>query len=128
MLRKCPGLSSLSAISCERSDCLLSDLYQASDLKRDIQDRFETIFSARLARGAEITSIAVDTSRGSTRIATGTRDRCVQAWTFDFGSRKLVSIFSKENKGEIEMVPKALAFDINEERDLFIFGLYDGGL
>ncbi|KAF8880605.1 hypothetical protein CPB84DRAFT_1851829 [Gymnopilus junonius] len=90
--------------------CLVFLQYHANE------DRFETIFSARLARGAEITSIAVDTSRGSTRIATGTWDR------------KLVSVFSKENKGEIEMVPKALAFDTNEERDLFIFGLYDGGL
>jgi hypothetical protein len=30
-----------------------------------------------------------------------------------------------EGKG---IVPKAMAFDDNEERDLYIFGLYDGGL
>lgn len=93
-----------------------------------VQDKFETIFSARLARGAEITCITADVSSGSTRIATGTRDKCVQVWTFDSSRRKLESVFSKVDKGEREIVPKTLAFDNNSERDLYIFGLYDGGL
>jgi len=51
----------------------------------------------------------------------------VQVWAFDSSSRTLLPIHSKsyENK---DIVPKTVAFDKNEDRDLYVFGLFDGGL
>ncbi|KAF8873662.1 hypothetical protein CPB84DRAFT_1798181, partial [Gymnopilus junonius] len=102
--------------------CLVFLQYHANE------DRFETIFSSRLARGAEITCIAADTSMRSTRIAIGTQDKCIQVWTFESSSRKLEPVYSKMDQSDREIVPKALAFDTNSEQDLYVFGLYDGGL
>lgn len=94
-----------------------------------LQAQFEVIHSCRIARGGEIVSIAADMSvNGPSRIATGTRDKCVQVWTFDSSSRKLVPMYSKAYGADKEILPKSLAFDNNIDRDLYIFGLYDGGL
>jgi hypothetical protein len=93
------------------------------------QGRFEALHSARLARGEEITSITADISGEKTvRIATGTRDRCVQIWLFDSSTRELKKVYSMAYRDGKGIVPKALAFDSNEERDFYVFGLYDGGL
>jgi hypothetical protein len=62
------------------------------------------------------------------RIAIGTRDKCVQVWVFDSNNRKLDPVFSKGYSADKDIIPKALAFDSNPERDLHVFGLYDGGL
>jgi hypothetical protein len=94
-----------------------------------VQGRFEALYSACLAQGGEIICITANISGGNrARIATGTRDRCVQVWLFDSNNRELKAVYLKaygDNKG---IVPKALAFDANEDRDLYVFGLYDGGL
>ncbi len=80
----------------------------------------------RTAKGGEILHIAVDVSGlDSTRIAICGRDKCLQLWNFNSAARKLDSIFAK-SFGQDNIVPKALAFDNNVDRDLFIFGLYDG--
>ena len=85
--------------------------------------------SVRIAKGGEILSLAVDISGGiATRIATGTRDKCVQVWLFDSSSRTLQSVHSKAYGDDKSIVPKALAFADNEAKDLYVFGLYDGGL
>jgi hypothetical protein len=68
------------------------------------------------------------TRGNATRIATGTRDKCVQVWSFDSSSRKLISIHSNAFSQEKDIVPKCLAFEDNEKQDLYVFGLYDGGL
>lgn len=81
----------------------------------------------RTTKGGEILYIAVDVSGvDSTRIAICGRDKCLQLWNFDSGARKLESIFAKSFGEDKDIVPKALAFDNNIDRDLFIFGLYDG--
>ena len=93
------------------------------------QGCFEAVHSARLARGEEITCITADISGEKTvRIATGTRDRCVHVWLFDSSTRELKKVYSMEYSSDKGIVPKALAFDSNEERDFYVFGLYDGGL
>ena len=85
--------------------------------------------SVRIAKGGEILSLAVDISGGiATQIATGTRDKCVQVWLFDSSSRTLQSVHSKAYGDDKSIVPKALAFADNEAKDLYVFGLYDGGL
>ena len=74
-------------------------------------------------------TLTADTTRGNaTRIATGTRDKCVQVWSFDSSSRKLVSIHSNAFGCDKDIMPKGLAFETNERQDLHVFGLYDGGL
>ena len=104
-------------------------LHPHNNVRLHVQGRFEALYSARLARGGEIICITADISGGNTvRIATGTRDKCVQVWLFDSSAHELKAVHSKaygDNKG---IVPKALAFDANEDRDLYVFGLYDGGL
>lgn len=91
--------------------------------------RFEAIHSVRIGRGGEILSLAADTTTGNTtRIATGTRDKCVQVWTFEPITPKLVSIHSSAFSENKDIVPKALAFDNDPNRDLYIFGIFDGGL
>jgi hypothetical protein len=83
----------------------------------------------RIGRGGEILSLAADTTSGNTtRIATGTRDKCIQVWTFESIAPKLVSIHSSAFSENKDIVPKALAFDNNPNHDLFIFGIFDGGL
>ncbi|KAF9521979.1 hypothetical protein CPB83DRAFT_920414 [Crepidotus variabilis] len=91
--------------------------------------RFESVCSACIARGGEILSMtAEDLGGGSTRIATGTRDKCVQFWTFDSSAQKLLSMHSSAFSQEKDIIPKSLAFDNNESKDLCVFGLYNGGL
>jgi len=73
-------------------------------------------------------ALTADTTWGdTTRIATCTRDKCVQVWAFDSSSRTLLAIHSKFYEDK-DIVPKTVAFDTNENRDLYVFGLYDGGL
>lgn len=104
-------------------------LHPHNNVRPHVQGRFEALYSARLARGGEIICITADISGGNTvQIATGTRDKCVQVWLFDSSAHELKAVHLKaygDNKG---IVPKALAFDANEDRDLYVFGLYDGGL
>jgi len=98
-------------------------------LNHVIQGRFEALYSARLARGGEIICIAADISGGNTtRIAIGTSDKCVQVWLFNSITRELNAVYSRAYGDDKGIVPKALAFDANEDRDLYVFGLYDGGL
>jgi len=83
----------------------------------------------RIGRGGEILSLAADTTTGSiTRIATGTRDKCVQVWTFDSNIQKLVPVHSSAFSEKKDIVPKALAFNDDPNHDLYIFGIFDGGL
>jgi hypothetical protein len=98
------------------------------DINQTIQGRFENLYSARLARGEEIIFITADISGEKTRIATGTRDKCVQVWLFDSTIRELEKVYSMTYGDSKGIVPKVLAFDINDERDFYVFGLYDGGL
>ena len=93
------------------------------------QSCFEALYSACLAKGEEIISIIADISGKKTvQIATGTQDRCVQVWLFDLSTCTLKNahlMMYGDGKG---IMPKALAFDSNEEWDFYVFGLYDGGL
>ena len=99
------------------------------DLRHFKQGRFEFVQSVRIARGGEILCMTADISGGSSiRFATGTRDKCVQVWSFDSSSRKLTPIHSKAFADDKDIVPKALAFDGSKDQNLFVFGLYDGGL
>ena len=96
-----------------------------------LKGRFEAIHSVRIGQGGEILSIAADTTTGSTttRIAMGTHDKCVQVWTFDPITPKLVSIHSSAFSEKKDIIPKALAFNNDPNHDLYIFGMiFDGGL
>ena len=94
-----------------------------------MKGRFEAIHSVRIGRGGEILSLAAETTTGSTtRIATSTRDKCVQVWTFDSNSQKLVSVHLSALSERKDIVPKALAFNDDPSHDLYIFGIFDGGL
>ncbi|KAF9523948.1 WD40-repeat-containing domain protein [Crepidotus variabilis] len=96
---------------------------------RPTEQQFESVCSACIAQGGEILSMtAEDLGGGSTRIATGTRDKCVQVWTLDSSARKLLSVHSSAFSQEKDIIPKSLAFDGNESKDLCVFGLYNGGL
>ena len=64
----------------------------------------------------------------TTRIATGTRDKCVQVWLFDSTTHQLNGVSLKAYGDGKGIIPKALAFDANKEQDLYVFGLHDGGL
>ena len=94
-----------------------------------LKGRFEAIHSMRIGQGGEILSLAADTTTGSmTRITTGTRDKCVQVWTFDSNTQKLVSVHSSAFSEKKDIVPKALVFNDDPSHDLYIFGIFDGGL
>ena len=94
-----------------------------------LKGRFEAIHSVRIGRGGEILSLAADTTIGNTtRIATGTRDKCVQVWKFESITPKLVSIHSSAFSENKDIVPKTLAFNDDPNHDLYIFGIFDGGL
>ena len=90
------------------------------------------VFSARLAFGGEVLSIASDVSSNISsavvRVATGSRDKCIQVWEFDASSRKLTTIFSKAHGTERDIVPKAMAFYTNSDKDILVFGYNDGGM
>jgi WD40 repeat protein len=89
------------------------------------QKHFEEIFAKRVGTGGEITCLAWDaSSETAIRIATGTRDRLVQVWTFESRVR-LHSVFSIQLD---VTVPQALGFDDNKARDVFVFGRVDGYL
>jgi hypothetical protein len=90
-----------------------------------LQGPFEDAFAKRVGTGHEITCLAWDESSGAAiRIATGTRERLVQVWTFESNVR-LQSVFSVQLDVTI---PKAICFANNKARDIYIFGLYDGNL
>ena len=74
--------------------------------------------------------MAVDTSltSESVRVVTGSRDKCIQVWDFASASNKLTTVFSRAHGAERDIVPKALAFDKGPQRDVLVFGFYDGGL
>ncbi|KJA13417.1 hypothetical protein HYPSUDRAFT_209558 [Hypholoma sublateritium FD-334 SS-4] len=72
--------------------------------------------------------MAVDITSTSVRVVTGTRDKCIQVWEFDSTTHKLTTVFSRAHGVERDMVPKALAFDKGPQKDVLIFGFYDGGL
>ncbi|KAJ3507463.1 hypothetical protein NLJ89_g6292 [Agrocybe chaxingu] len=97
---------------------------------RPSQNEFDIIHSCRIGGGREISTIAADRGShdASTCIATGTRDKYVQVWTFDANTRTLLPCNSKVYGENHEVIPKALAFNNNNERDLYVFGIYDGGL
>ncbi|KJA15064.1 hypothetical protein HYPSUDRAFT_208188 [Hypholoma sublateritium FD-334 SS-4] len=63
-----------------------------------------------------------------TRVATGTRDKCFQVWDFDSSTCEIKAVFSRRHGPERDIVPKALVFDKNPTKDVYVFGLYDGGL
>ncbi|KAJ3504450.1 hypothetical protein NLJ89_g7925 [Agrocybe chaxingu] len=94
------------------------------------QNGFNIIHSCRIGGGREISTITADRDShdASTRIAMGTRDKYVQVWTFDANTRTLLLCNSKVYGESHEVIPKALAFDNNSERDLYVFGIFDGGL
>lgn len=93
-----------------------------------VQDCFKVIFSARLATGSEILSMTVDISSTSVRVATGSRDKCIQVWEFNSTTNKITATFSRMHGVERDIVPKALAFDKGPRKDVLVFGFYDGGL
>lgn len=93
-----------------------------------VQDCFKVVFSARLAMGSEILSMAVDISSTSVRVVTGSRDKCIQVWEFNSATHKLTAVFSRAHGVERDIVPKALAFDKGLRKDVLVFGFYDGGL
>jgi WD40 repeat protein len=87
-----------------------------------IQGRVVELCSKRLAFGAEITSIAWDRANEATfRLATGTRDQCVQLWSFN--GKEVHEIFSRQLASTI---PKNIDFMENHAVDLYVFGIYDG--
>ena len=94
-----------------------------------LKGQFEAIHSVRIRQGGEILSLAADATTGSTtRIATSTRDKCVQVWTFDSNIQKLVSVHSSAFSEKKDIVLKALVFDDGPSHDLYIFGIFDSGL
>ena len=104
-------------------------LHPHNNVKPYVQGHFEALYSAHLARGGEIICIMADISGGNTvRIATGTQDKCIQVWLFDSNTCELKAVHSKADGDNKGIVPKTLAFDANEDQDLYIFGLYDGCL
>ncbi len=86
------------------------------------------VFSARLALGGEILSMTAHISPSFARIATGSRDKCIQVWDFDSSTCELKTVYSRRHGAERDIVPKALVFDNNPDKDVFAFGLYDGGM
>lgn len=93
------------------------------------QDGFDILSSSRVANGREIVCIAATPcGTGMTRIALGTQDQCIQIWSFKSGSHTLTPLQSKMYEQGKNILPKALMFDNNSERDLYVFGLFDGGL
>jgi hypothetical protein len=78
--------------------------------------------SKRIAFGAEITCIAWDRANEATfRLATGTRDRCVQLWSFN--GKEVHEVFSRQLASTIL---RNIDFMENHAADLYVFGIYDG--
>jgi hypothetical protein len=61
------------------------------------------------------------TNEATVRLASGTRDRLVQLWTFN--GKDLQSIFSIKLT---ETVPRAIGFADNASADLYVIGMYAG--
>ncbi|KAG1826395.1 WD40-repeat-containing domain protein [Suillus variegatus] len=83
---------------------------------------FDAKVSRRIGTGKEIMCITYDHARDDTCIATGTRDKHVQVWSFDFKG-PLIPIFSIELNSTI---PCTINFNCTANRNLLVFGMYDG--
>lgn len=83
---------------------------------------FDAKVSRRIGTGKEIMCLTYDHAGNDTRIATGTRDKRVQVWSFDFRG-PLIPIFSIELSTTI---PRTINFNRTASRDLLVFGMYDG--
>ncbi|KAG1767309.1 WD40-repeat-containing domain protein [Suillus placidus] len=83
---------------------------------------FNAKVSRRIGTGKEIMCLTYDHTGDDTRIATGTRDRRVQVWAFDFKG-PLIPIFSVELS---TMIPRTVNFNRTPGRNLLVFGMYDG--
>ncbi|KAG2037329.1 hypothetical protein BDR03DRAFT_982322 [Suillus americanus] len=78
--------------------------------------------SKRIGTGKEIMCLTYDHSGNDTCIATGTHDKCVQVWSFDFKG-PLIPVFSIELSTTI---PYMINFNRTASRHLLVFGMYDG--
>ncbi|KAG2126104.1 WD40-repeat-containing domain protein [Suillus cothurnatus] len=83
---------------------------------------FDAKVSRRIGTGKEIMCITYDHAGDDTRIATGTRDRRVQVWSFDFKG-PLIPVFSIELNSTIL---RTINFNRTASRNLLVFGMYDG--
>ncbi|KAG2747123.1 WD40 repeat-like protein [Suillus brevipes Sb2] len=83
---------------------------------------FNAKVSRRIGTGKEIMCLTYDHTGDDTRIATGTRDRRVQVWAFDFKG-PLIPIFSVELSTTI---PRTVNFNRTPGRNVLVFGMYDG--
>jgi hypothetical protein len=72
--------------------------------------------------GKEIMCLTYDHTGDDTRIASGTRNKRVQVWTYDFKG-PLVPVFSIELSTTI---PRSVNFNRTASRNLLVFGMYDG--
>ena len=105
------------------------DLPSLPQKAEKFQGYFDAIHCSRIACGGEILSITVDrVGTVPARIMTGTHDKCIQIWNFNPCTKVLHSVQSRVYVDHNNIVPKCLAFDDNQDQDLFIFGLYNGGL
>lgn len=101
---------------------ITSYLRKKSGLTSYIQDRFIEVFEKRLADGVEITALACADGDGTeTRIAVGTRKCVIQVFHYD-GRGDVTPIFSVRLE---RVVPSSLGFTSNQ-RDVLVFGMYDG--
>lgn len=83
---------------------------------------FDAKVSKRIGTGKEIMCLTYDHSGNDTRIATGTRDKRVQVWSFDFKG-PLIPVFSIELSTTI---PRMINFNRTASRHILVFGMYDG--
>ncbi|KAG2335430.1 WD40 repeat-like protein, partial [Suillus weaverae] len=83
---------------------------------------FNAKVSRRIGTGKEIMCLTYDHTGDDTRIASGTRDKRVQVWTYDFKG-PLVPVFSIELSTTI---PRSVNFNRTASRNLLVFGMYDG--
>jgi hypothetical protein len=87
------------------------------------QRRFEELFARRVGTGAEITSMACDSSSlDKISIVLATRERVVQVYWFD-SHAQLHAVFSVQLGST---VPKSVAFVDNAVKDVYVFGYYNG--
>jgi hypothetical protein len=86
-----------------------------------LQD-FDAKISRRIGTGKEIMCLTCDHTGNDTRIASGTRDRRIQVWAFDFKG-PLIPIFSVELATTI---PRTINFNHAASRNILVFGMYDG--
>ncbi|KIK35766.1 hypothetical protein CY34DRAFT_26540 [Suillus luteus UH-Slu-Lm8-n1] len=85
-------------------------------------ENFDAKVSRRIGNGKEIMCLTYDHAGDDTRIASGTRDRCVQVWSFNFKGL-LIPIFSVELSTTI---PCTVNFKHSASRNLLVFRMYDG--